>query len=192
MRTITHRLTGATGALTWALTAPHHVDVGPIHATIGHTLSTPHTLVLVAAAVATSGGALSPDVDNQRWWKATIGQLSGAFAHRRLTHWWGIPALAAAILTTDIPSLTVTSPTVTVAAWGAILGWTLHILGDAVFGAACVGRGPGIPITPTRHHVGIGLKADGITERIAAWLLGVTVPALAAALAIHTVTGWAS
>jgi hypothetical protein len=131
------------------------------------------TAAFVTTAIVTAGGVLSPDVDNRPAWRATIGRTWAGFAHRRITHWWGIPAGAAAALTVlDV------APVPAAAAWGAVVGWGSHIAGDFVFGQAAVGRGPGVPLLPTRWHVGLALKADGATERFVCRVLEFAVPVL--------------
>ena len=160
MRTPTHHLTGAACALAVVYVSP----------TAGDGLQ---TAAFVTVAIATSGGVLSPDVDNRSAWRATIGRTWSGFGHRRITHWWGIPAGAAAALTVlDV------APVPAAAAWGAVIGWGSHIAGDFLFGRAAIGRGPGVPLLPTRWHVGAGLKADGATERFVCWVLGIVVPVL--------------
>lgn len=170
MRTPTHHLTGAACALGIVYASPAVGDG-------------PQTAAFVTVAIATAGGVLSPDVDNRPAWRATIGRLGSAFAHRRITHWWGIPAGAAAALTVlDV------DPVPAAAAWGAVVGWASHIAGDFMFGRASLGRGPGVPLLPTRWHVGIGLKADGVTERFVCWALGIAVPVLTALTVVQLVS----
>ena len=92
MRTPTHHLFGAVAGL--AVLHWHPLTEGPAAAA-----------VFVAAAGVFAGGALSPDVDNQPWWKwadrvtpdEALGG-GGPLGHRRFMHWPGIPAavLAAA------------------------------------------------------------------------------------------------
>lgn len=162
MRTPTHHLAGAGTALGIVCVAPAAVGDGP------------QVAAFVTAAIVTAGGVASPDIDNRPWWRATIGRTWGGFAHRRITHWWGIPAGAAAALrVADV------APVPAAVAWGAVAGWASHIAGDFVFGRASIGRGPGVPLLPTQWHVGLGLKADGVTERAVCWVLGIAVPVLA-------------
>lgn len=170
MRTPTHHLTGAACALASVYASP---DAG----------DGPQTAAFVTAAIVTAGGVWSPDVDNRPWWRATIGRTWSGFAHRRITHWWGIPAgAAAALLAFDV------APVPAAAAWGAVIGWGSHIAGDFVFGQAAVGRGPGVPLLPTRWHVGVGLKADGAAERFVCWALGIVVPVLTVATVARLVS----
>lgn len=155
VRTPTHHLFGATAALAVVHWAP------PVTGAIA-------TAAYVATATATAGGKLSPDVDNQPWWKTLDRWLpdellgnGGPMQHRGLAHWWGIPAaLAVAVLVGLVPAVAVP------AAWGAVTGWGSHILGDLVFGKANprFGLKKGVPLLPWGWHVGLGLKADGWTE----------------------------
>lgn len=162
MRTPTHHLFGAT----LALTAVHWHP--PVTGTVA-------TAVYVAAATATAGGWLSPDVDNQPAWK-TIDRFlpdellgnGGPMQHRGLAHWWGIAAaLAVAVHLGQVP------PAAVPVALGAVTGWGSHILGDLVFGKANprYGLKKGVPLLPWGWHIGLGLKADGWVEHLANALL---------------------
>lgn len=155
MRTPTHHLFGATTALALVHWAP------PV---TGLTA----TGVFVAAATATAGSKLSPDVDNQSRWKALDRFLpdellgnGGPMQHRGIAHWWGIPAaLTVAILAGLVPTVVVP------VAWGAVTGWGSHIAGDFVFGKANprFGLKKGVPLALWWCHKGAGLKADGWVE----------------------------
>jgi hypothetical protein len=174
VRTPTHHLTGAAAALT--ITHYHP------------TMSTPAAIAFAATATLTAGGPLSPDIDNQPWWKRLDRWLpdealgnGGPLGHRRLTHWWGLPAvLAAATLTGLIPG-----PLAPITL-GAAVGWGSHIAGDLIFGRGNprVGLARGVPLLPWWGHIGVGLKADGWTERTLGALL---VPAVGWLALIATV-----
>jgi len=135
-------------------------------------------LTLAAVTVITAGGPLSPDLDQQTWWRMTDRVLpdeglghGGPMRHRGLTHWWGLPAGLAWVLATD--------PTRGLAWWaaaGLALGWASHLVGDFVVGAKSLHRGAGIPLAPWWAHVGCGFECDGWAERA----LGVVLPVVAA------------
>lgn len=104
-------------------------------------------------ATATSHGWSSPDLDQtEPWqklgrWSGPLGQL---FAHRHLTHWWGLAVLAwvgAGHLPAD-------------SRWPAVAllaGWVSHLVGDAIFGK--------IPLLPWGgYFVGLGLDTGGFIE----------------------------
>lgn len=82
--------------------------------------------LVVASAVVTSAGALSPDVDQTRAWRRVTGGR-GAFAHRRVTHWpiWPVALwlLASALAGTE-----------SALALGACVGWGSHVVADWLFG----------------------------------------------------------
>jgi hypothetical protein len=135
--------------------------------------------VSAAAATLTAGGRWSPDADQYRWWRRTDRVLpdellgrGGPMRHRGITHWWGIPVLAALAVLLLVP-----------AAWqwpllALVTGWASHLAGDFVFGAACPyeHRGPGIPMAPWWRHRGMGFDSGGVLER------AVVAPALVALL----------
>ncbi len=154
-----HCLLGASCALAFGLAARWSMPVA-----------------LAGAAIAAVTAPL-PDVDQRGWWKRSLGQFR-AFAHRRLTHWWGLPT-AGAVLAYDLPT------EVRWIAAAMLIGWSSHLLGDWVFGKrgpACTGwRRAGIPIAPWWAYHGLGVKAGGKCERFAAWpLLALTLAAEAA------------
>ena len=117
-----------------------------------------HTAVLTGLAVAASSGPASPDAD-QTW----LAWLPGG--HRGLTHWPGLPAAAAVYLhVTGGPWW----------AWGLLLGWTSHLLGDAVYGRT------GVPVVPGwRVGVRWDCGADSDAETVGRVLLRVAVAVLA-------------
>jgi len=113
--------------------------------------------LVVLAAVVTSGGALSPDVDQTRAWRRITGG-AGACAHRRVTHWWawpvGLLVLSGRLDDAHLSAL----------ALGAAVGWGSHLLGDALFGRGSPWRPAGVPLLPSRGHVGLGLAVGGRLE----------------------------
>lgn len=138
--------------------------------------------LIVAAAVATSSGPLSPDVDQSGWWRLTdrivpdeaLGD-GGPLQHRGITHWWALPALGAVLVH-------VLAPGAGWVAYAALTGWASHLVGDFVFGREGCGRGPGIPLLGWRAHIGLGLPVGGWLERATA---SVVVPTTIAALTAH-------
>lgn len=155
----THRLAGAACGLGVALTQDW---------------AWPQAAAFAAIAAVTSAGRTSPDIDQYKAWRTADRWLpdellgrSGPLGHRRITHWWGLPAaasIAVLVLTVLLPGY----PWWT--AWAAITGWTSHLLGDAIFGKACPhdNRGPGVPLAPWWDHHGLGLKTGGLTEQATA------------------------
>jgi len=103
-------------------------------------------------STATAAGWTSPDAD-QSW----LGWLPGG--HRGLSHWWGLPAVAALATSNLAPA------PVAWVAWALILGWTSHLVGDFVFGI----RPPGIPTMPWWAHVGLRFDSGGTLERVLRW-----------------------
>jgi hypothetical protein len=121
----------------------------------------------------TAGGVLSPDVDQFKLWRALDRWLpdewlgeGGPLQHRGLSHWWVIPAAAAAYL------YVVGGPWW---AWMLLAGWASHLVADFVIGQGWGGREDGIPFWPWWGHIGLGGDAGGLLER---WVL---VPVLAVA-----------
>jgi hypothetical protein len=134
-------------------------------------------LILAATTVVTAGGPLSPDLDQQAWWRMADRVLpdealghGGPMRHRGITHWWGLPAALAYALSA--------SPAHSWAWWaaaGVALGWASHLLGDFVVGAKSRHRDAGIPLAPWWWHVGLGAPCGGVVEQAA----GVALPAVA-------------
>lgn len=149
-------------------------------------LSATDVLLAVPAAAVFSGGATSPDADNQPWWQALDRWLpdewlgaGGPLQHRGLMHWLGLPALFWWLVGSHL-----TGPAHAVA-FGAMLGWCSHLAGDCLWGMRGFGHERGIPLLPWGWHVGLGLRADGILEKtfgLAAgaaacwWLAGLGLP----------------
>lgn len=114
--------------------------------------------LVVLAAVVTSGGALSPDVDQTRAWRRVTG-AGGACAHRCITHWWPWPLLL------WWASGRVSGAAESALLLGAAIGWASHLLGDAVFGRSSPWRGAGVPtLRPSGPHLGFGLSVGGRLE----------------------------
>lgn len=124
------------------------------------------TLALGALATVTAGGPTSPDMDQRGWYRALLPRrLEG---HRKLSHWWGLPAAGAAILAV---CTWWHHPWWAVIAGGLLLGWTSHLAIDWAFGAPSRYRGAGIPMSPTGGHRGLlgrqhGLRSDGLIARV--------------------------
>lgn len=103
-------------------------------------------------STATSAGWTSPDAD-QSWLRWMPG------GHRGLSHWWGLPVLAAAATVSLVPA------DLAWVAWALVLGWSSHLVGDFVFGV----RPPGIPLLPWWGHVGLRFDSGGGLERVLRW-----------------------
>lgn len=153
-----------------------HLGAGAIAGlTAGHYLGLAPGQVAACAALAmvTSAGWTSPDMDHTPGWRTFAHVLPRPWrGHRRVTHWWGLPVAVAVLVHA------VGSPWW---AWALLAGWTSHLVADLVFGARSWGRGPGIPMTPSGHHIGVGLDVGEWPERVTADLLRVTAAALGAA-----------
>lgn len=146
-------------------------------------LTVPGTLLAGGAAAVFAGGKLSPDMDNQPMWKRW--HVIRPLGHRRLTHWWGLPALAALgwlALGPEIPGLAFA------AVLGAWIGWCSHLVGDAFFGA----RNPvydlpkGVPLAPWWAHIGTGWHCGHWGEKAVSVLLAVAAVALLGWLAVDS------
>ena len=105
-------------------------------------------------ATATAHGKGSPDMDQSPLWvkvrQALPDSCDQVMNHRELTHWWGLPVLAAAL----IPTL---APSTQWPMWALLVGWVSHLLGDLLFGE--------LPVWPGgKQHVGLGLDTGGFLE----------------------------
>jgi len=177
METSTHRLAGLAAGLAVA------AQVRPEPAA---------AVALLVASTATAGGVLSPDVDQYRAWHLIDHLLpdewlghGGPMRHRGITHFWGLPAAAAAGLwlsRTAMPAL------VWWLAAGIVLGWAAHVAGDAVVGARSEFRRAGVPVAPWWWHVGLGARCGGLVEDTLRWLILPAVIVWQAAV----LAGWAS
>jgi membrane-bound metal-dependent hydrolase YbcI (DUF457 family) len=151
METSTHHLAGLAAGLAVAA----HLRPGALSA-----------VLVLGAATATAGGALSPDID-QRW--RLLDRLipdewlghGGPMRHRGLSHWWGIPAVAAVWLW--LVRSTLLAPLWWLAA-GCVLGWATHLAGDFLVGAQSEFRRAGIPLLPWWAHRGLGCRCGGLLE----------------------------
>lgn len=132
-----------------------------------------------ACAVAAVSAMVAPwpDVDQRKWWRPLVRWK--AFRHRRLTHWWGLPAAALLLF------FAVSGPL----AWllgAALTGWFSHLVGDWAYGkrgpAVTGWRGAGIPLAPWWGYHGLGWKCGGNGEKYGAW--PVLVGALVAQAAV--------
>ena len=149
--------------------ATHNLLGAASGAGLGLVAGWPWWQVLASAGLAsiTSDGPLSPDADQFRGWRRVDDVVpdellgnGGPMRHRGLTHWWGLPLLAA-VGVQMIPQ------SVHWIAWALLAGWTSHLVGDFVHGRPGWGRGAGIPLAPWWAHVGVGLKSGGVVERFA-------------------------
>jgi hypothetical protein len=145
-----------------------------------------HLPIAVGVASLFAGGRLSPDVDQYKAWRRLDKWLpdellghGGPLGHRRVSHFWGIPAVVgAALLVTHVLH---PGPAWIAWAWlavgSAVAGWASHLAADYAFGKACWqdGRGAGIPFAPWWAHHGLGFDSGGILER------RILVPVLAVA-----------
>jgi len=124
-------------------------------------------IIAASAIIATSSahGWSSPDMDQTKPWIA-LNRLTPPFldpllAHRRLSHWWGLPALAYWGIT-QMPAEN---------AWpflALLVGWLSHLLGDLVFG-----KGGGIPVMPWGGlFVGLPLRTGKFAETGKAHIFG--------------------
>jgi hypothetical protein len=111
------------------------------------------TAAAAVIATASAAGWTSPDAD-QSWLSWVPG------GHRGLTHWWGLPALAAVATLMFVP------PEAAWALWALLLGWTSHLVGDFIFGE----RPPGIPMAPWWSYAGLRLDSGGVLERGVRWV----------------------
>lgn len=154
MMTRTHRLLGVTSVLAMSVAGAH--------------LSLPALSVAALSAAVSSGGDTSPDVDNQRWFKTTLGHIN-LLRHRVLLHWLGLPAGAALVwwwLAPVVPGWVFAVPV------GLLIGWCSHLFpGDFVFGKGNrrYGLGRGIPLLPWGCYVGLGIRCGGVVERVTSW-----------------------
>jgi hypothetical protein len=132
-------------------------------------LPLPGLAVALLVAAATSGGPLSPDMDNQPWFKRldkwTPDEVlggGGPFAHRGILHSWMLPAALWTWWTRH--------PLPAVDGWAVramITVWLAHDLADWVFGEEGCGHGRGIPLVLWFQHHGWGLAANSRLERAA-------------------------
>ena len=105
-------------------------------------------------ATATAHGWSSPDMDQTKPWQAVgralPGPLGALMAHRRLSHWVGLPA-AAWWGITQMPAGSQWPFT------ALLIGWVSHLLGDMIFGA--------VPLLPWgAWPVGLRLDTGGVLE----------------------------
>lgn len=141
----------------------HALFGGLVGVVVPTALHEPRSVVIVTglAAVATSRGDTSPDVDQSDLWRnGTQALPSWIHKHRGLVHWWGLPFLAWWLLlphqaatrwvvgllahvpvagqwlAQTVPQLAAppVDGRVVWAAYGLVLGWSSHLLGDAIFG----------------------------------------------------------
>lgn len=113
------------------------------------------TMLTALVSTATAHGWSSPDLDQTDAWRAAArllpSRVRALTAHRRLTHWWGLPVLAYLLLLPTLPEA---------AQWPAtalLCGWVSHLVGDAIFGT--------LPLLPWGGPtVGLGLDTGGFIE----------------------------
>jgi len=133
----------------------HRLFAASVSLAVSTNAGTPTWQGTAAAVIATASAAgwTSPDAD-QSWLRRAPG------GHRGLTHWWGIPAMAA------VATLVLVPPEVAWALWALLLGWGSHLVGDFVFGE----RPKGIPMSPWWAYAGLGLNSGGGFERLLRWV----------------------
>lgn len=120
-------------------------------------------LMTALVATATAHGWSSPDLDQLAGWRKVSGRLPARLrawtGHRRVTHWWGLPALLAFLVVPTLPAET---------RWPAVAllcGWASHLIGDAIFGE--------VPVFPWGgSYIGLGLETGGFIETGKAKLWG--------------------
>ena len=139
----THRLTGAVAG-----------------AAVASWQGQPFEIIAMTAiiATATAHGWSSPDVDQTGPWvriaRAMPDVIGRLMAHRKITHWWGLPVVAW-WFAMQMPEAT------RMPALALIIGWTSHLLGDLVFGK--------LPIDPWgKAKVGLPLRTGGAIEKYVA------------------------
>jgi hypothetical protein len=141
----------------------HHLAGASAGLAVAAVAGWPFSIAAVSAVVAAAVAPL-PDIDQRRWWEPLRVWLP--FQHRRLTHWWGLPAATACL----VPLLPGPTRWLLVA---VVAGWTSHLAADWVFGKrgprSTGWRGPGIPFAPWWGHHGLGLKCGGQLERHVAY-----------------------
>lgn len=125
-------------------------------AAYGHAIGADMATIIMTASMASvfSHGATSPDMDQKKPWvrfnRWTPAIFDPLLAHRRLSHWWGLPVLAWFGIHAMPEHLQV--PFI-----AALVGWVSHIVGDAIFGK--------IPVSPWGGwYVGVGLETGGFIE----------------------------
>lgn len=154
----------------------HRLTAGAWTAALGVAVGMPPVEVAVFAAVATSvaGGRFSPDIDQYDSWKGVTRLVqvhrwgrkakgsdpTGMWRHRCVTHWWGWEALAAFTVVSTVPQ------SLWFVALAPIAGWTSHLVGDFVIGAAGGGRGAGVPVLPWGPWVGLGFRCLSAAEYV--------------------------
>jgi hypothetical protein len=158
----------------------HRLSTGAWTAALGVAVGMPLVEVAVFAGLATSvaGGRFSPDIDQYAAWDRATGWFQpsrwgrgwsksgahGMWRHRCVTHWWGWEALAAWAVLGWVPQA------LWFVALAPVAGWTSHLVGDFVIGAAGGGRGAGIPVLPWGPWVGLGFHCHPQDAR--AWHVG--------------------
>jgi hypothetical protein len=141
----------------------HHLAGATSGLAVASLAGWPIPMALTSAAVAAAVAPL-PDVDQRAWW-APLREFR-PLQHRRLTHWWGLPAIAMSVAW-------LLPPAVRWLAVAAIVGWASHLAADWVFGKrgpeSTGWRGPGIPLAPWWGYHGLGVKCGGTVERMVAY-----------------------
>lgn len=154
----------------------HRILAGTGTAAIFATAGAPPWQIFASAPIgmAFSEGWTSPDLDNTFLLKKLTKWIPGRwdseiFGHRRTLHWWGWPALIAAIAhRADLGQ----SGWVV---WASLLGWASHLLGDLIFGMPGYGTPEGVPLLPWWGHFGLGFRSDGIAQHILMWPISIAL-----------------
>lgn len=146
-----HQVFGANAGLAVAVVA----SLGPVQG-----------LAFATVAAGFAGGPLSPDIDNQRWFRKLDGLVpdellgnGGPLAHRGVLHWWGLEAIAAGLLLAaqQMPG----AGYVAWIGWAIIVGWLSHLVGDWAFGLGHVCRVD----SPELATAGVGARRRTWTGR---------------------------
>jgi hypothetical protein len=181
----THRAGGVLFGSLYAHQLPLVVGAGSVTA----------VLSIVGVGIYTSitaAGRFSPDMDQYGWWRRMREKVSwleklpgpNPLWHRRLTHWWGFPALLTwglLHLVSQVGWSTQEGGTLLFVLGAPLLGWWNHLIYDFVVGARYSGwhgpararpkdmdphkRGAGIPLAPWGWNVGLGHKNGSLVER---------------------------
>lgn len=157
------------GGLAAGLTAVAALRPGPVG-----------LLVVLATSTLTAAGSASPDLERHGGWRAVDRLLAdeklghvGPLGDCGLTHWWGLPAVAAVIYSVAAATGHAPSGLLRWLLVGAWAGWCSHLACDFVVGAhnPQERRGGGIPLAPWWWHVSLGFACGGVVEQALRWVV---------------------